>query len=416
VTASESRADSAKPRLRIVGGGVAGIEAALALAALAPGLAETSLISPDPDFVYKPLVVAEPFGGEPSPRHELKPLLAESGTRLITGALERVDVDARQLELSDGSVLDYDVLVLCVGGRDHPAYPSVHTFWSGSSDLAVDGLIDEAFESQGRVLSLVVPPGTSWPLPLYELALMFRRRVENRGHQDLRINLLTPEEAPLAIFGATASSAVAELLAARRIEVDTGVYVFDDEGIVERGSLGTPLPRRGPVLALPTIGGPSIQGLPADPGGFIPIDENCRVPGTTDVYAAGDGTTFPVKQGGLATQQADAAAERIAASLGAEVDPQPFRPVLRGQLITGVESLNMRNPLSGGAGEGSASADYLWWPPDKISGRYLSAGLYGTGESRDVDPAMRPLEVEVSWPHDWHSQPSTPGLGGSRPG
>lgn len=122
--ASESRADSAKPRLRIVGGGVAGIEAALALAALAPGLAETSLISPDPDFVYKPLVVAEPFGGEPSPRHELKPLLAESGTRLITGALERVDVDARHLELSDGSVLDYDVLVLCVGGRDHPAYPT----------------------------------------------------------------------------------------------------------------------------------------------------------------------------------------------------------------------------------------------------------------------------------------------------
>ena len=68
MTASESRADSAKPRLRIVGGGVAGIEAALALAALAPGLAETSLISPDPDFVYKPLVVAEPFGLANRPR------------------------------------------------------------------------------------------------------------------------------------------------------------------------------------------------------------------------------------------------------------------------------------------------------------------------------------------------------------
>lgn len=410
MTASESRTDSVKPRIRIVGGGVAGIEAALALAALAPGLAETSLISPDPDFVYKPLVVAEPFGGAPSPRHELKPLLAESGTRLIRGALERVDADARRLELSDGSALDYDMLVLCVGGRDHPAYPSVHTFWSGSSDLAVDDLIEEALGAQGRTLSLVVPPGTSWPLPLYELALMFRRRADEGGHHELRIHLLTPEEAPLAIFGRPACSAVEELLAARRIEVDTGVYVVDDEGIAERGSVGTPLPRQGPVVALPTIGGPAVPGLPADPAGFIPIDDNCHVPGTVNVYAAGDGTTFPVKQGGLATQQADAAAEHIASTLGAKLDPQPFRPVLRGQLVTQVESLNLLNPLSGGAGEGAASADYLWWPPDKISGRYLSAGLYGTGESRDLDPAMRPLEIEISWPNEWHSQPLTQGL------
>lgn len=98
MTTSESRTDWVKPRIRIVGGGVAGIEAALALASLGPGLAETSLISPDPDFVYKPLVVAESFGGAPSPRHELEPLLAESGTRLIRGALERVDADARRLE------------------------------------------------------------------------------------------------------------------------------------------------------------------------------------------------------------------------------------------------------------------------------------------------------------------------------
>ena len=38
---------------------------------------------------------------------------------------------------------------------------------------------------------------------------------------------------------------------------------------------------------------------------------------SSDVYAAGDATTFPLKQGGLATQQADAAAETIAAELGA---------------------------------------------------------------------------------------------------
>ena len=48
-----------------------------------------------------------------------------------------------------------------------------------------------------------------------------------------------------------------------------------------------------------------------------------------DIFAAGDATDQPVKQGGLATQQADAAAELIAAEAGARVTPQPFRRVLR---------------------------------------------------------------------------------------
>ena len=125
---------------------------------------------------------------------------------------------------------------------------------------------------------------------------------------------------------------------------------------------------------------------------------------TEGVYAAGDGTNFPVKQGGLATQQADAAAEHIAAGLGADVEPAPFKPVLRGQLITGAESLNLRHGLTGGQGEGIASMDYLWWPPEKVAGRYLSGWLGHTAPS-DLKPPSRPLEIEVSWPHEWHSSP-----------
>lgn len=125
-------------------------------------------------------------------------------------------------------------------------------------------------------------------------------------------------------------------------------------------------------IGSPMIEGPRLVGLPADDHGFIPIDEHARVPGVEDVYAAGDGTTFPIKQGGLGTQQADAAAEHIAARLGAAVEAKPFHPVLRGQLITGAESLQLRHDFTGGHGEGTASADYLWWPPHKVSGRYLA--------------------------------------------
>jgi len=66
------------------------------------------------------------------------------------------------------------------------------------------------------------------------------------------------------------------------------------------------------VVALPQLEGPRLPGLPADGLGFIQIDEHARVVGLDDVYAAGDATDFPIKQGGIATQQADAAVEMIA--------------------------------------------------------------------------------------------------------
>ena len=101
-----------------------------------------------------------------------------------------------------------------------------------------------------------------------------------------------------------------------------------------------------------------------------------RVRGADDVYAAGDGTWFPVKQGGLACQQADAAAESIAAQAGADIEPAPFRPVLRGKLMTGAQPLYMRSDISGTAGDESTSSGHtLWWPPGKVAGAYLAPYL-----------------------------------------
>ena len=68
----------------------------------------------------------------------------------------------------------------------------------------------------------------------------------------------------------------------------------------------------GAAVALPELRGPALAALPADERGFIPIDEHARVRGVPSVYAAGD-EILPVKHGELGTQQADAAAEEIAA-------------------------------------------------------------------------------------------------------
>ena len=256
-------------------------------------------------------------------------------------------------------------------------------------------------------MTFVVPPSTSWSLPLYELALLFRNRSEELGYGDLRLRFVTPEPAALAVFGTTASAAIAELFAGRRISLETSRRaVQDEDGHVRLAPQGLLL--GGVIISLPVITGPEIAGLPCDPHGFTPIDEYGRVEGVADVYAAGDGTDFPVKQGGLATQQADAAAEHIAAGLGVEVEPRPFKPVLRGQLITGAESLNLKHGLTGGQGEGTASPDYLWWPPQKVAGRYLAAWL-GHTEPSDLEPPAHSLEVEVAWPHEWHGTPLSHG-------
>jgi sulfide:quinone oxidoreductase len=269
---------------------------------------------------------------------------------------------------------------------------------------AIDTLIERAATSPENRLAVVVPPSVHWALPAYELALLTRRRADDSGRRDLAIEVFTPEAAPLAAFGAEGSQAVAKVLRTRRIDLRTSTLVTEREGAAGLLADGAPL-GAGAVVALPEIVGPSIEGLPNDDSGFLPVDGHCRVNGVADVYAAGDGTSSPIKQGGLAAQQADAAAEHLAASLGAPVSPQPFEPVLRGELLTGSASLKMLHRLADAEGVGEVSGDHLWWPRKKVAGRYLSAWLAGREPSVGLDPHEMPLEVEVALPDEWHGRP-----------
>jgi sulfide:quinone oxidoreductase len=390
-------------RVVIVGGGVAGLETLLALDDLAGDRVSLTLVAPQPDFIYKPLLVEEPFDLGPAERHELGPLAEEKGARFVQRAVTAVRPGAHIVELDDGSTLEYDYLLVAAGGRFKPALEGATTFPSAAESFSADEVLDRA-EGKDHRLAFIVPPGVTWSLPLYELALMTQRRAVER-RLDVSIAIITPESVPLAIFGPAASAAVGELLEARRIDVFTGSRVrrMDKGGITL-----TPGDRAlGPAeaIALPVMEGPAIDGLPADEGGFIPVDDHGRVKGVEDVYAAGDGTNFPIKQGGLGTQQADAAAEHIAHRLGASETPEPFRPVLRGKLLTGGESLSLSTDVAGGGGEGVASADYLWWPPHKISSRYLAPLLHYGDVQGEPEPPRRSLDVEVALPKEWHEEP-----------
>jgi sulfide:quinone oxidoreductase len=379
------------PRVLIIGGGIAGVEALLAVCDLAGGRVRVKLISAEPEFTYLPELVEEPFTGRPAARTDLALAATELGADFKLGEVVSVDTEANSVKLNDGSVEGYTDLVVCLGGRREPAYSGIPTLLGTRLPADLDGLLRQCAEEPNGTLALIAPPRVTWSLPLYEFALLARHRSAEL-HLSLRIDLFTPEAAPLAIFGIEASDTASRLLRARGIHVAVRTHVRqDDDGRLVRGGGHIPVDYAAAV-ALPAIEGPGLAGLPADAHGFIQTDSYGRVRGFDRVHAAGDGTTFPVKQGGVACQQADAVASHIAAKHGADIEPKPFRPVLRGKLITGADSLFMRAPLAGGDGEGTASAEALWEPAIKVAGRYLAPWM----QRRTGPPG--PLDLDQASP------------------
>jgi sulfide:quinone oxidoreductase len=391
-------------KVLIAGGGVTGLEALLALRDLAPDRVTVTLVAPRPDFIYKPLTVQEPFGAEAAARFELAPLVTEAGGTFLQRGLSSIDAKQRHALLDDDTEFDFDAAIVCVGAKPRVAFGHAATLRTSGDPIDIDALLRQAAEHESKRIAFVLPPTGSWPLPVYELALMAQQRARSLSI-DVFLTIVTPEPEPLFVFGRPASDAIASMLSSRGIEIRTGVRAAEDAAgslVLEPGHEQLPT---GAIVALPELHGPAVPGLPADEGGFIPIDEHARVPGTTGVYAAGDGTNFPVKHGGLGAQQADAAAEQIAADAGASIEPQPFHPVIRGKLITGDETLSLQTDIGGGGGEGATSLDSLWWPPQKIAGKYLSAMLAGD-EPHDLGPPPdHGIEVELSLDRAWHREP-----------
>ena len=358
-------------KVLIAGAGVAGLEAALALRALAGDLLEVQLVAPEADFVYRPLAVAEPFRVGEAHRFPLQRLTDAAGAELTRASVRSVDAERRLIVTSDGDALHYDALLLSLGARPVPGIAGALTFRGTADEEAFSALLHDARAGLVRRLVFALPPGTSWPLPLYELALLTAVHLADAG-ATVELALVTPEERPLQLFGVTASESVADLLASHNIVLHADTTVVE----VEDGSLRLLPDQRieaDRVVALPRLEGPGLEGVPKDANGFVPTDAHGLVHGLENVYAAGDLTDFPVKQGGIAAQQADAAAESIAAAAGAAIDPRPFTPVLRGLLLTGLTPRYLRSEP--GSVRSVADTEPLWWPPAKIVGRHLAPFL-----------------------------------------
>jgi sulfide:quinone oxidoreductase len=332
---------------------------------------------------------------------DLRKIASDHAAQLQLGTLAAVQADRRVIT-AGGDELAYDALVVAVGARP-TSWLTGAVHFRGPEDVERIRALVSGLDA-GDINSLVFtsPARAAWTLPMYELALLTASHLSERGGADAQLTIVTPEQEPLAMFGPAASKHVRDLCSDRGIRLrtaaaatsfDRGRLEIDPSASVEADA----------VVALPALEGHPIGGLPRDAEGFIPVDEHCAVEGLEHVFAAGDGIAYPIKQGGLATQQADTAARAIAAGLGAEVEPHPFSPCLRGQLLTGLGPTYLRaTPEPEGVGAQALALNPLWWPPSKIAGRYLAPYLASRGshigtrelEERDPVPGADPEASE----------------------
>jgi sulfide:quinone oxidoreductase len=371
-------------RVVIAGGGIAAVETLLALRSLAPTQLEVVVVAPNEDLHYRPMTVNEPFSEPRARRYRLQAICDELGAVLHAEAVQAVESGRREVVTASGERIAYDALVLALGARPVRPIAHAHTFLADTNADSLHGFVRDVEDGYVHGLALVVPPKAGWALPLYELALNTVARARSMGSDGLKVTIVTNEDVPLAAFRGAGSDAVAKLLDEAGIAIACSTYVTAFDGrTLTLAPGGRPL-EVDAALALPELHGPALSGVPCDPDGFIHSDEHGRVPDLDDVYAIGDATTFPIKQGGIATQQADIVAALVARSASIDAREPQTRPVLRAILLTGHDPLYLTATITGGESVGSrVSAHCMWWPPHKVAARHLAPYL----ADRDEAPA-----------------------------
>ncbi len=364
------------PRVLIAGGGVAALETALALRELARDRVELELLSSAEHFVYRPHQVLEPFRLEPAERIPWTEITAELGVHRIPHDLHVVDSEASAVRTTAGFWHPYDALVVAVGAIAHQALPGAVTIGAPGASYALRRLLSRVQIGATRDLVFVAPPDCSWTIALYELALLSAEAAAGAGAHPV-FTIVTAERAPLAVLGPEATNLVRELLDRAEIELVTGCVAtrFEHRRLITDAAQEIVAEA---AIALPHLSGPTLGGLPHRPGGFLTTDGDGLVLGEDYIYAAGDATDQVIKQGGLAAQQADAAARAIATRAGASIAPAHVAPVLRATLLTGRGPRYLRRELRGGPDAVTVTeiaGDAPWWPATKVVGRYLAPYL-----------------------------------------
>ena len=284
----------------IVGGGVAALEAALALRELGGERIATTMIAPNPEFVYRPMTVREPFGYAAAQRYPLEEIARDIGVELRVDSFkwlepeQSVSCTPRRASSSPMTRSCSRWVRACMTRFEHAL-----TIDDARLDELLHGLIQDIEGGYVHRLAFIAPGRMGWPLPMYELALMTAARAHDMN-VELSITIATPEDAPLAIFGLGASEAVRQLLEDERASLTiTSAHCEVHEPGRVAISPGARELHADRIVAMPELHGPSVPGLPggARPAGSSRSTSTARCPAST---ASGPRATRPISRSSTA--------------------------------------------------------------------------------------------------------------------
>ncbi len=367
-------------KVLIVGSGPGALEACLALSRSEhlPDL-EIALISPQREYVYRPNIVVEPFGGQEPARYLVGEIIAAEGVQQWLGTIERIDPEAKKAFSPEGDEFEFDAVIVATGTALSAELPEpAITFGAPQAMDDFKALVSEVDAGALRNVVFTAGPGHFWSLPLYELALMTASRAEQQSNTQIAVAVVSPEREPMQLFGAENSARVRALAGELGVALHLGATVstWDGRTMILDDGASYPVDR---IFAMPRLTGRPIDGLPLVDEEFIPVDRHQQVLGPdgplSGVYAVGDATDFPAKQGGLASDEADAAVAAIEAELGGGPVPAPFSGEIQAILLTDQHRMIMRAVIGEDGSSSSLPAPELDGPEQKIHSRLLGERL-----------------------------------------
>lgn len=366
-------------KVLIVGSGPGALEACLALSRSEhlPDL-EISLISPQTEFVYRPNVVVEPFGGQEPSRYNVGEIIAGSNTQQWLGTIDRVDPGAKKAWSPEGDEFDFDAIIIATGTEQRADLPEPAITFGGPAAMdEFKALVADVDAGVVHNIVFTAAEGRFWSLPLYELALMTASRAESQSVSQISVSIITPEHEPLQVFGSENAARVLSLLTqfGVTVQLESAVSLWDGHTLVTADGENHQVDR---VFAMPKLFGRAPNGLPRVDDGFVPVDHHQQVLGPdgplAGIYAVGDVTNFPIKQGGLASEEADVAVAAIEAELAGGPVPAPFSGEIQAILLTAETRMVMRARI-GEDGSESLPTPELDGPEQKIYSRLLGDRL-----------------------------------------
>ena len=301
-------------RIVVLGGGTGGTLAANRLRRDLGDEVVITVVDQDDDHLYQPGLLFVPFGlSRPQDLVRSRPAQLHDGIAYRTADIERVDLGAEQVLLSDGVTLAYDVLVVATGARLLPeetegltgpgARETVHTFYDLDGATALEGALSRF--TGGRLVVNVVDMPIKCPVAPLEFCFLADWYFTERGiREQVELIYVTPLDA--AFTKPVAARTLSGLLAEKHVELVTEFNTGEVDGTGGRlvGYDGREVPFDLAVV-VPLHGGAAYvdrsPGL-GDEFGFVPTDKHTlQSTAAPNVFVIGDAAAIPTSKAGSVT-------------------------------------------------------------------------------------------------------------------